>query len=250
MRRILTGFLAAVLTLGLLAAGQAEAKVYKMKPEERAAALKEKKARKARRKAGKDNAAAPGGWVEVKPGTKPERKARKSATVDEDARVGQKGKKARKNLEADARPEKKSEKKSGKTSKKAETAAERKTGKLERKQAAARGDRTVGKSYAGANKVPGTGIEVRRTGGKARRKGSAASHTEASATSAASSAAPAGDDLSSYSVLRPGQEKQAAPAAPAATPSVAPEVRQQVQPGPADSAKPVGTGQKAGEGRF
>ena len=134
MRRILTGFLAAVLTLGLLAAGQAEAKVYKMKPEERAAALKEKKARKARKKAGKDNAAAPGGWVEVKPGTKPERKARKSATVDEDVRVGQKGKKGRKNLEADTRPEKQSEKKSGKTSRKAETAAEKKADKLERKQ--------------------------------------------------------------------------------------------------------------------
>jgi len=98
MRKMLTGLLAAALTLGLLAAGPAEAKVYKMKPEERAAALKEKKARKAKKKAGKATDAAPGGWVEVKPGAAPERKVKKSAKVDEIAKTaetkGQKGKKA------------------------------------------------------------------------------------------------------------------------------------------------------------
>ena len=246
MRRILTGFLAAVLTLGLLAAGQAEAKVYKMKPEERAAALKEKKDRKARKKTGKSNAAAPGGWVEVKPGTKPERKARKSTTVDENAKPGQKGKKGKKDAVVSAKPEPKSARKSVK---KAEPESEKKYGKHERRQAAAKGDRTVSKSYAGETKMRGTGIEVRRSGSKAHRKASAASQTEPTAA-----AAPARDDLSAYSVLRPGQEKQAAPAAPAANPAgssaVAPEVRQQVQPGPVDSARPVGTEQKAGEGRF
>ena len=257
MRRILTGLLACVLTLGLLAAGQAEAKVYKMKPEERAAALKEKKARKARKKAGKTNAAAPGGWVEVKPGNKPERKARKSVKVDE-AAAEKKGKKSKKTAEAEARPdkkavqksekksEKKPEKKSGKKSvEKAAPKAENKSGKRTRKEAAAQGDRLVTKSYSGETKVHGEGIEVRRTGAKARH----AAPTEAPAASAP--AAPAGDDLSGYSVKRPGQDKSATSGVGAAAGSaVAPEVRQPVQPGPVDSAKPVGTEQKAGEGRF
>ncbi|MDP3425965.1 MAG: hypothetical protein Q8S17_01125 [Humidesulfovibrio sp.] len=274
MRRILTGLLACVLILGLLAAGQAEAKVYKMKPEERAAALKEKKARNARKKAGKANAAAPGGWVEVKPGSKPERKVRKSAKVDEAAKVsGQKGQKSQKGRQAaeaeakpekkpDQKPEKKSEKKAAKKSEKkieAKTEAKpaRKTGKRERKAVAAKGDQLVTKSYAGETKVRGTGIEVRRAGAKTRQ----AAPTEAPVASAP--ATPPADDLSGYSVKRPGQDKPTtsgagSPAASAAGmaagspvgPAVAPEVRQTVQPGPVDSAKPVGTEQKAGEGRF
>jgi hypothetical protein len=254
MRRILTGLLAAVLTLGLLAAGQAEAKVYKMKPEERAAALKEKKARKARKKAGKTNAAAPGGWVEVKPGSKPERKARKSAKVDDLAQKAElKGKKGKKTAETDARPEKGAEKRPEKKSaKKPEKKADntvvekndgrtaKKSGKGARKQAAAKGDRLVGKSYTGETKVHGSGIEVRRPNSKARHAAPAAAPAEAPA---AGSSAPAGDGLGGYSVQRPGQERPAAPA-------VSPEVRQQVQPGPVDSSKPVGTEPKSGEGRF
>jgi hypothetical protein len=211
MRRIFTGLLASVLTLGLLAAGPAEAKVYKMKPEERAAALNEKKARKAKKKAGKATDEAPGGWVEVKPGAKPERKAKKSAKVDDIAKAAEKkGKKSKKTVEASAKPEKKSTQKVSK-----------RTGK----KAAAQGDRVVGKSYTGES-VRGASTEVRRSG--------------------AAAGAPAGDDLSAYSVNRPGQEKPAASAAP----TVIPEVRQEVQPGPMDTAKPVGTEHKAGEGRF
>ncbi|MBU1039595.1 MAG: hypothetical protein KKF77_00665 [Proteobacteria bacterium] len=253
MRRILTGLLACVLTLGLLAAGQAEAKVYKMKPEERAAALKEKKARKARKKAGKTNAAAPGGWVEVKPGSKPERKVRKSAKVDE-AAAEKKGRKSKKSAEAEAKPEKKagqksekkSEKKSGKKGvEKAASKTEKKSGKRSRKEAAAKGDRLVTKSYAGETKVRGEGIEVRRTGAKTRHA------APAEAPAASTPATPPGDDLSGYSVKRPGQDKPVGAAAGSGVPpAVAPEVRQPVQPGPVDSAKPVGTEQKAGEGRF
>ncbi|PKN06967.1 MAG: hypothetical protein CVU73_14065 [Deltaproteobacteria bacterium HGW-Deltaproteobacteria-8] len=255
MRRIFTGLLACVLTLGLFAAGQAEAKVYKMKPEERAAALKEKKARKARKKSGKANAAAPGGWVEVKPGTKPERKARKSTKVDEAAKTTkaaeQKGKKGKKSDVVDTKPEKKSAKKSDektdKTSEKKAVKASKTgktSGKRSRKEVAAKGDRLVGKSYTGETKVHSTGIEVRRPNSKPRRAAPAAAPGETPAAS--SSAAPAGDALSGYSVQRPGQEKPSAPVAPA----ISPEVRQQVQPGPVDSSKPVGTEQKSGEGRF
>ncbi len=222
MRKMLTGLLAAALTLGLLAAGTAEAKVYKMKPEERAAALKEKKARKAKKKAGKATDAAPGGWVEVKPGAAPERKVKKSAKVDEIAKTaeakGQKGKKAAVEGKADKKP-----------AAKADTKANKRTGK----KAASRGDRMVGKAYSGESKVHGTSTEVRRPG----------------APAAAPAGAKPADDLSGYSVNRPGQEKAAAPAASAA-PAVVPEVRQEVQPGPMDSAKPVGTEHKAGEGRF
>lgn len=255
MRRILTGLLAAVLTLGLLAAGQAEAKVYKMKPEERAAALKEKKDRKARKKAGKATADAPGGWVEVKPGTKPERKSRKSTKVDEVTKAaekkGQKDQKGKKAATAEARPEKKSAKKSEqmpeqktdkkadkKNAAKAEAKTAQKSGKAGRKQAADKGDRLVSKSYSGETKVHSSGIEVRRPGDKPRRA--------APAASGEGPADKAGGDLNSYSVQRPGHEKPGAPAAPA----IAPEVRQPVQPGPVDSAKPVGTEQKSGEGRF
>lgn len=220
MRRILTGLLAAVLAVGFLAAGPAEAKVYKMKPEERTAALKEKKARKARKKAGKSNAEAPGGWVEVKPGAKPERKARKSAQVGDTKAGARKGKTTKKSAEAEVKPAKKA-------SKATVAAGDKKLGKNSRQKAAAKGDRLVSKSYAGEAKVRGTSTEVRRSG----------------AAPGATAGPAAGDDLNAYSVNRPGQEKPAAPA-------VAPEVRHEVQPGPADTAKPLGTEFKGGEGRF
>lgn len=225
MRRIFTGLLTAALALGLLAAGPAEAKVYKMKPEEREAALQEKKNRKTKKKAGKAVSEAPGGWVEVKPGDKPARKAKKSAKVDEIAKAAeQKGKKGKKPGQADVKPAKKPV---VQPEKKAEKKVDKKADKRTGKKAAAKGDRLVTKSYAGEAKVRGTSTEVRRPDAPA---------------GAPAPARPA-DDLSGYSVSRPGQEKPAAPAA-------IPEVRQEIQVGPMDSAKPVGTERKGGEGRF
>lgn len=241
MRRFCTGLLAAALTLGLLAAQPAQAKVYKMAPEERAQALKEKKAKRAQaRKAGK---AAPGqeqgGWVEVKPGEKIAKKNKKSSRVDEIAlaaeKKGQKGKKPAK--EAPAAPEKKD--KADKKAKKGKKAAEEivvekkgkktaaKADKKSGKKSAARGDRLVGSDFGGERKVSATSTEVRRPG--------------ATPTGPAGQA-PTGqaDDLNAYSVSRPGQDK--APTAP--------EVRHEVQPGPLDSSKPLGTEPKGGEGRF
>lgn len=276
MRRICTGLLAAALAIGLLAAQPAQAKVYKMDPEERAAALKEKKAKRAKaRKSGKA-AAEPGqgqgGWVEVKPGEKiakksrkpkadqaapaaekkgvksrrakaaeqpAEHKAEKKAEKKPEKKVDKKA--ARKHEKPEAKPEGKSEAKpeakaARKTAKKAEPTAEKRTGKKGRRSAS-RGDRAVGSGYAGEHKVSASSTEVRR---------------------------PA-DDLGAYSVSRPGQAKAApaapaapapavvpgaAPAAPPAATPVVPEVRKEVQPGPLDTSTPVGTEQKAGEGRF
>jgi hypothetical protein len=275
--------MAAALVLGLLAAEPASAKVYKMNPEERAAALKEKRAK--RSKAKKSGKPVPGqdqgGWVEVKPGEKPAKKNRKSK-VDEIAQTaeqkGKKSKKGKKDAAEVERPEKKSKKeaaeverpeKKGKKSKKdaAEAvaekpakkskkgkkdaeeivvekkgrkskaekraekdeaaSAERTTKKSGRKSrhSASQGDRAVGHDYSGERKISASSAEVRRPAGSV----------------PAPAAAPAGqaDDLSTYSVSRPGQDK-----------AVVPEVRQEVQPGPIDTAKPVGTERKAGEGRF
>lgn len=213
MRRFLSGLLAAALALGLWGAAPAQAKVYKMNPEERTAALKEKKAKKSQaKKAGK---AAPGqdqgGWVEVKPGEKVAKKNKKSTKLDEAAKAAEerskKGKKAKKEpAEGEAKAAK------GKPA--AEPVAEKKpakSAKSEKKagrKSATQGDRLVGKDYSGG-KISGTSTEVRRQG----------------------------DDLSGYSVSRPGQDK-------------APEVRQEAQPGPVESSKPVGTEHKTGEGRF
>lgn len=263
MRKICNGLLAAALVLGLAVATPAEAKVYKMAPEERAAALKEKKSQKAKSK--KSGKAAPGsdqgGWVEVKPGDKPAKKNRKSK-VDELAKAaeekGKKGKKSKKDAaEAKAEKVEKSEKKSkkskaagteeivvekkgakssakaeNKSDKKSDAAAEKQSGKQAETKAskksgrksASHGDRVLGSNYSGS-KVSASSTEVRRPGG---------------------APAPAGqsDDLGSYSVSRPGQ-------APAATSAPAvPEVRHEVQPGPVDAAKPLGTEHKTGEGRF
>jgi hypothetical protein len=251
--------MAAALVLGLLAA----------EPEERAAALKEKRAKRTKaKKAGKPVPGQDqGGWVEVKPGEKPAKKNRKSK-VDEIAQAaeqkGKKSKKGKKDAAEVERPEKKGKKskkdaseavaeKPAKKSKKGKKDAEeivvekkgrktkaekraekdeaasaertaKKSGRKSR-HSASQGDRAVGHDYSGERKVSASSAEVRRPAGSV----------------PAPAAAPAGqaDDLSSYSVSRPGQDK-----------AVAPEVRQEVQPGPIDTAKPVGTERKAGEGRF
>ncbi len=224
MRKLISGVLAAALALGLAVAQPAEAKVYKMKPEEREAALKEKKARKARAKKSKKAAEeAPGGWVEVKPGSKKaaaakaekgEKKSRKK--VDEVAKAAEeKGKKSKRSKKA--KVERVAEEKAAKVTK-----ASRKKSRDRNVPAreAFRGDRS------GA-RVSGSSAEVSR---------------------------PGGPNLDSYSVSRPGYEKGAAPAAapaPGTAAPVVPEVRHEVQPGPVDSSKPLGTEMpKGGEGRF
>jgi hypothetical protein len=262
MRHIWTGLLAAALALCLVAAQPAQAKVYKMDPAERAAALKEKKTKRA--KAKKSGKAAPGqdqgGWVEVKPGEKVAKRNRKAKAEEAAQATEKKGRKSKKAKAAEEQPaERKTDKKSArkaeaavehkadkKTEKKADKQADRKvekkSGKKSEKQAeakaekrsgkkgrrsASRGDRVVGSGYSGEQKVSGSNAEVRR---------------------------PA-DDLSAYSVSRPGQQGKApagaaAPAAQAPVPTAVPEVRQEVQPGPLDTSTPVGTEQKTGEGRF
>jgi hypothetical protein len=257
MRTFGRAILAAAVMLGLLAGQPAQAKVYKMKPEERAAALKEKRAK--RTKAKKEGKPAPGqdlgGWVEVKPGQGLSKKNRKSK-VDEIAKQAEeKGKKKSRHSKAaeqqsEARPEKavkkskkgkkaaaeeaavekaaKPEKKSKKS--KAERAAEaredKKAGKGKKsKHSSARGDRAVGSGYAGERKISASSTEVRREAPPA----------------AAVAPGQKADDLSGYSVSRPGQEK---------TPAAQPEVRHEIQTGPLDTSKPVGSEQKSGEGRF
>ena len=224
MRKLITGVLAAALALGLALAQPAEAKVYKMKPEEREAALKEKKERKARAKKSKKAAEqAPGGWVEVKPGSKkaaaakPEKAEKKSRKkVDEVAKAAEeKGKKSKHSKKG-----------------KAERVAEEKAAKVTKNSKKKSRDRNVPAREA---------FRGDRTG----------AHVSGSSTEVAR---PAGPNLDSYSVSRPGYEKGAAPAtgvqAPAAAP-VVPEVRHEVQPGPVDSSKPLGTElPKGGEGRF
>jgi ribonuclease E len=285
MRRFCTGLLAGLLALGLLAAEPVSAKVYKMDPEERAAALKEKKAK--RHKAKKSGKAEPGqdqgGWVEVKPGeqvakrsrkakaaeamdpakkksrkhkkaveetppaenkpSKAEKKTRKAKTEEVAEPSTKKSRKHKKAVEETAQLERKSakaEKKSRKAEKvekagKTEAKAEKRSGKKGRRSAS-RGDRAIGSGYSGEQKVSASSAEVRR---------------------------PA-DDLSAYSVSRPGQHQQKAapavqtpaPQTPSAqtsapqAPAAVPEVRKEVQPGPLDTSTPVGTELKTGEGRF
>lgn len=283
MRRIMTGLLAAAIILGLAVGQPAEAKVYKMAPEERAAALKEKKAQgKKSKKAGKP---APGhdqgGWVEVKPGEKIAKKNRKSK-VDELAKAAEdKGKKSKKSKKDTAEtPEKESpaktkadkgkkpkaeesavQKKSAKTGKKTEKAEKpekpEKTEKAEKaektEKAAAKktgrkdathGDRLVGRDFTGERKVSASSTEVRRpVPAPAPVQTPAPAPAPVTAPVTAPAPAPASkkaEDLSGYSVSRPSQEKV----------TLRPEVRQEVQPGPVDASKPVGTERKAGEGRF
>lgn len=281
MRRLCTGLVALVLMLGLLAVEPLEAKVYKMKPEERTAALKEKKAKRSRaKKAGKPVPGADqGGWVEVKPGEKIAKKNRKSKVDDLAKAAEQKGKKSKKSKKADAeevveKPHKKSrnsrkeavetkaekkgkkskeegseeivvekkghkskaeerseEKSDKKVDKRSEQRTERKLGKKS-KHTASRGDRVVGHNFNDEHKVPASSTEVHR----------AMPERPAPAVVApAPTPAPApADDLSSYSVSRPGREKNI----------LAPEVRQNVQPGPLDASRPVSSDLKSGEGRF
>lgn len=236
MRKLLTGALAAVLALGLMAAEPAEAKVYKMKPEERAAALKEKKERKARaKKSKKAGEEAPGGWVEVKPGSKAavgEKKSRRNKVDDiaqaaeQKAKKSKASKKAKKDKVAEAAPAKKEAKAPKKEAKEVKvTKASKKKSK----------DRNVAARDA---------FRESREGARVR-----ASSAEVSRPAGAVGGVPAGGpNLDSYSVSRPGYEKGAAPSA---SPPVVPEVRHEVQPGPVDSSKPLGTEvPKAGEGRF
>ncbi len=281
MRRIITGLLTAALVLGLAVAEPVQAKVYKMSPEERSAALKEKKTQ--RKKAKKSGKPAPGhdqgGWVEVKPGEKIAKKNRKSK-VDELAKAAEeKGKKNKKNKkDAAAKPGKaakadkalKDAKKPGKGKKAAveeisgkkdkpgnqpgnqsNTQEKQPTAKKSGRKTASYGDRVVGKDYTGERKVSASSTEVRRTApvpapasAPSATPTPAAGPTSAPAPSSGPAATPAPqpkvDDLSGYSVSRPGQH--AAPAVP--------HVRQEVQPGPVDAARPVGTEHKAGEGRF
>lgn len=215
MRKLLTCVLAAALALGLAVAQPADAKVYKMKPEERAAALKEKKARKARAKKSKKAAEEPnGGWVEVKPGSK------RAAAAPE-----KKEKASRKKAGEETKP---ASAKSKKKSKKAKTvrAAEEKAAKITKSSKRKSRDRNVPAREA---------FRGDRTGASV-------------AGSSAEVSKPAGPNLDSYSVSRPGYEKGAQ--APAAAP-VVPEVRHEVQPGPVDSSKPLSTEMpKGGEGRF
>ena len=279
MRRIITGLLTAALVFGLAVAEPVQAKVYKMTPEERSAALKEKKTQ--RKKAKKSGKAAPGhdqgGWVEVKPGEKLAKKNRKSK-VDELAKAAEeKGNKNKKNKrDAAPKPGKaakadkalKDEKKPGKGKK---AVVEDISGKKDKpgnqsgnqpnkqekqtsakksgRKSASYGDRVVGKDYTGERKVSASSTEVRRTApvpapaptsAPAATPGPVSAPAPAAAPSATPAAQPKVDDLSGYSVNRPGQH--AAPAVP--------QVRQEVQPGPVDAARPVGTEHKAGEGRF
>jgi len=256
MRKLITGVLAAALTLGLLAVEPADAKVYKMKPEERAAALKEKRARKAHAKKSKKAAEdAPGGWVEVKGGSKSaatrDKKVKKSkrdkaeersAVVEKETKKSKKSKKDRAE-----KPEKvtKGEKLSkAEKSKKAEKPA--KMSRAERRKAKNRNvpAREAFRDSERGSSVRASSTEVRRPAGS--------TATRPSGTQ--------GHDLDAYSVSRPGYDKGqagasavapgAAPAAPAA-PATVPEVRHEVQPGPLDSSKPLGSQPpQGGEGRF
>lgn len=266
MRRIMTGLLAAAVLIGLAVGQPAQAKVYKMAPEERAAALKEKKAQgKKSKKAGKPTPGHDqGGWVEVKPGDKIAKKNRKSK-VDELAKAAEsKGKKSKKDKKDAAQsPEKASSAKADKGKKpkaekpeqpaksekteKTDKAAAKKTGRKD----ASHGDRLVGRDFSGERKVSASSTEVRRTAPAAAPAQAAPAQapvavpTPAAAPAQAPAQTPApaskkADDLSGFSVSRPGPEKV----------TLRPEVRQEVQPGPVDAAKPVGTERKAGEGRF
>lgn len=272
MRKLSTAVLSAALVLGLLAGATAEAKVYKMNPDERAAALKEKRSK--RSKAKKEGKAAPGedqgGWVEVKPGQGVSKKNRK-AKVDEIAKQAEeKGKKKSRHKADEAAAPEKSEKSAKKDKKGKKAAAEEpavekkhkgkaekvskadkpekaekpeKSGKPEKaeksgkgdkksakaegkkgkkgKRSASHGDKAVGSGFGSERKVSASSAEVRRENVPA-------------------AAGQKGDDLSGYSVARPGQDK--APAVP--------EVRHEIQTGPLDSAKPLGSEQKSSEGRF
>lgn len=282
MRQLFTGLIAAALALGLVLAEPADAKVYKMKPEERAAALKEKKARKAQAKKSKKAAEdAPGGWVEVKGSgagsakqskkakaekQKPE-KAEKPAKLEKSAKAEKLDKKSKKSKAAETaqasdtkmsdvkekkgkktKKERAEEARAAKDAKAAKAEAPGKAAKLSKADKRKSKNRNV--STSEAFRDSGRGTSVRASSTEVRRSGTAT---------------PAGPNLDAYSVSRPGYEKGqgttstpgatapgvsvpgSAPATPAA---VVPEVRHEVQPGPLDSSTPLGSTPKGGEGRF
>jgi len=169
MRRTFMGLLAFALVLGLLAAAPVQAKVYKMSPEERAAALKEKRAK--RTKAKKSGKAAPGqdqgGWVEVKPGERIAKKNRMSK-VDEIAKAAEKkgeksGKKSKKKSKAEAdqavaeKPAKaeKTSKKSKRSKKNAEEAAPEKAEKAEKGEKTAKAEKAEKSGKSGKSSKSG-----------------------------------------------------------------------------------------------
>lgn len=274
MRRILTWLAAAALILGLAAGEPAQAKVYKMTPEERAAALKEKKTQ--RKKSKKSGKAVPGqdqgGWVEMKPGEKIAKKNRQSK-VDELAKAAEKKvKKTTKNKaaqkpEAAAKTDKAATKKKAADAQKAEKASARKLSPAEAKKAE-KAEKAAAKKAEKAEKAAAIKAEQTEKAEKA-----AAKKSE-QATGKKSGRVPAthGDRVvgrdftgerrvpaSSTEVRRPAPAATApapAPApvqapipAPAPIPS-APQVRHEVQPGPVDAARPVNSDHQAGEGRF
>lgn len=228
MRKIMLGLFAAVLALSFLTVEPVQAKVYKMKPEERAAAMREKKARRAKgkkSKAAKSEGDAQGGWVEVKPG-----KSAASREVGTDkSDKAEKRKSHKKKAEADEnlldkQPEKKGKHKSKKAAAE-ETQADQKAekkGKRKGKKAAAEEAQADQKAEKKAE----------RKGHKSRRTSDFADRPARDRFSRSSGAEPkaGGDTMGSYSVTRPGYEK--------GSPFV-PEVRQSVQPGPLDTSKPV-----------
>lgn len=271
MRQLCIWLLAAVLALGFVAAEPAQAKVYKMTPEERSAALKDKKTQ--RKKSKKSGKPVPGqdqgGWVEVKPGEKIAKKNRKDkvdelakklekkakdkkgsaevkgAKQDKKAKDGKQDKKlSSKKADAqkvDAKKSDATKSVDGKKGAKVEKEATKKAGR----KSATYGDRLVGRDYTGERKVSASSTEVRRPASgvaPAAASPSAAAPVSVPAPAPAPATVPGAkaDEFNSYSVSRPGQGKALA----------RPEVRHEVQPGPVDAAKPVGTEPKAGEGRF
>jgi len=255
MRKLITGVLAAALTLGLLAVEPADAKVYKMKPEERAAALKEKRARKAHAKKSKKAAEdAPGGWVEVKGGSKSavshDKKVKKSKRDKAEERSDVVEKETKKSKKSKKDKAEKSEKisKSEKTSQHDTVSKSKKSKKAEKTTKMSRAERRKAKnrnvSTRDAFRDSERGTSVRASSAEVRRP---------AGSTAARPSGTQGHDLDAYSVSRPGMDKSQAGAsgaspAPAAT---VPEVRHEVQPGPLDSSKPLGSQPtQGGEGRF
>jgi hypothetical protein len=134
---------------------------------------------------------------------------------------------------------------------------------------ASRGDRVVGRDYTGEHKVSASSTEVRRavpavpapavprpTAPAPAASVPAAPRPAAPAPAAPRPAAPA-PATSVPAAAVPARPAPAAsvpaaavPARPAPAAPQAPQVRQEVQPGPLDASKPIGTDHNAGEGRF
>ena|GEM_PF-938014 len=183
------------------------------------------------------------------------KRSKKRALEAESEKAGKTGKKSRKAKKDGGEGivvEKKGYKSKAAKSEKAEqAAADQETSKADKssrgrkssrksRRSATQGDRVVGSNFSDERKVPASSTEVHRTVPTPAAH-PAANAANATTTTGARKTTPA-DDLSGYSVSRPGHEKAV----------TVPEVRQQVQPGPIDNARPVGSegAGKAGEGRF